>query len=150
MAKKKTEHKRFTIMQHEEEQAYLREMHKHGWKFLLVTGLGTYHFEECEPEDVVYLSGGDGTLNHFANDLHGYCPKNQIYYVKSGSGNDFYHDSEGDVKDGMIHLNRYLENLPVITVNGMKRYFLNGIGGSEFQIVARGMGIKIKEVHLTF
>lgn len=29
-------------------------------------------------------------------------------------------------------------------------YFLNGIGGSEFQIVARGMGIKIKEVHLTF
>lgn len=54
MAKKKTEHKKFTIMQHEEEQAYLREMHKHGWKFLLVTGLGTYHFEECEPEDVVY------------------------------------------------------------------------------------------------
>lgn len=85
-------------------------------------------FDSLQPEDVVYLSGGDGTLNHFANDLHGYCPKNQIYYVKSGSGNDFYHDSEGDVKDGMIHLNRYLENLPVITVNGMKRYFLNGIG----------------------
>ena len=29
-------------------------------------------------------------------------------------------------------------------------YFLNGIGGSEFQIVARGMGIKIKGVHPTF
>ncbi len=54
MAKKKKETKYFNIMQHEEEQAYLREMHKHGWKFVLVTGIGTYHFEECEPEDVVY------------------------------------------------------------------------------------------------
>lgn len=53
MAKKK-ETKYFNIMQHEEEQAYLREMHKHGWKFVRVTGIGTYHFEECEPEDVVY------------------------------------------------------------------------------------------------
>ena len=54
MAVKKKEFKWFTIMQHEEEQAYLSEMHKHGWKFVLVTGIGTYHFEECEPEDVVY------------------------------------------------------------------------------------------------
>lgn len=29
-------------------------MHQHGWKFTRVTGLGTYHFEECQPEDVVY------------------------------------------------------------------------------------------------
>ena len=28
-------------------------------------------------------------------------------------------------------------------------YFLNGIGGSEFQIIARGMGIKIKEEYPT-
>lgn len=28
-------------------------------------------------------------------------------------------------------------------------YFLNGLGGSEFQILARGMGIKITEEHLT-
>lgn len=54
MAVKKKEMKWFTIMEHEKEQEYLREMHRHGWKFLLVTGLGVYHFEECEPEDVVY------------------------------------------------------------------------------------------------
>ena len=29
-------------------------------------------------------------------------------------------------------------------------YFLNGIGGSEFQIIARGMGIKIKEEYPAF
>ena len=54
MAAKKTEFKWFTIMEYEKEQAYLREMHKHGWKFVLVTGIGSYHFEACEPEDVVY------------------------------------------------------------------------------------------------
>ncbi len=52
--KKKTEMKFFTIMDHEKEQAYLRSMHNHGWKFLNVTGLGSYHFEECTPEDVIY------------------------------------------------------------------------------------------------
>lgn len=54
MAKKKREFKKFTIMEHEKEQEYLREMHRHGWKFVLLTGIGAYHFEECEPEDVVY------------------------------------------------------------------------------------------------
>ncbi|MBR0271583.1 MAG: hypothetical protein IJQ68_06300 [Methanobrevibacter sp.] len=28
-------------------------------------------------------------------------------------------------------------------------YFLNGLGGSDFQIIARGMGVKIKEEHPT-
>jgi len=52
--KQQKETKFFTIFQHEQEQEYLRTKHKKGWKFLKVTGLGTYHFEECEPEDVVY------------------------------------------------------------------------------------------------
>ena len=29
-------------------------MHKAGWKFTKVKGFGSYHFEKCEPEDVVY------------------------------------------------------------------------------------------------
>lgn len=53
MAKKK-EVKFFNIMQYEEEAEYLRNMHKAGWKFVKMTGLGMYHFESCEPEDVVY------------------------------------------------------------------------------------------------
>ncbi len=44
----------FTIFQHKEEQAYLRDMHNHGWAFTHVTGLGMYHFTECEPADVIY------------------------------------------------------------------------------------------------
>ncbi len=85
-------------------------------------------FQGLNAEDEVILTGGDGTLNHFANDLDGFVPTNNVYYVKSGSGNDFYRDAEGDVVDGKIHLNKYLVNLPVVTVNGIKRRFLNGIG----------------------
>lgn len=53
MKRKKTI-KYFTIVDHEKEQEYLRSMHNAGWKFIKVTGLGVYHFEECEPEDVIY------------------------------------------------------------------------------------------------
>ena len=54
MGATKKEFKYFTILDHEKEEEYLREMHKHGWKLVRVTGLGSYHFDECEPEDVVY------------------------------------------------------------------------------------------------
>lgn len=50
----KKEFRTFNITQYEQEQEYLRENHKKGWKFVKVTGIGTYHFEKCEPEDVVY------------------------------------------------------------------------------------------------
>ena len=50
----KKEFKFFTIFKYEEEQEYLRDMHKHGWKLVKISGIGTYHFAECEPEDVVY------------------------------------------------------------------------------------------------
>ena len=52
--KTKKQYKYFSIFNHEKEQDYLREMHKQGWKFIKVTGLGVYHFEVCEPQDVVY------------------------------------------------------------------------------------------------
>lgn len=51
---KKKQFKWFTIFEYEKEQAYLRQMHKAGWKFVKVNGLGMYHFEKCAPQDVVY------------------------------------------------------------------------------------------------
>ena len=44
----------FSIFEYEKEEQNLREMHKSGWKFIKVTGLGVYHFEKCISEDVVY------------------------------------------------------------------------------------------------
>ena len=50
----KKEFRYFSIFNHEKEQEYLQEQHRHGWKFVKVTGFGMYHFEECEPENVIY------------------------------------------------------------------------------------------------
>ena len=50
----KKQFKWFTIFEYDKEQDYLREMHKSGWKFVKVKGLGMYHFEKCVPQDVVY------------------------------------------------------------------------------------------------
>ena len=47
--------KLFSVVDWEKEQNYLREMHRQGWKFVRLTALGVYHFEKCEPEDVIYL-----------------------------------------------------------------------------------------------
>lgn len=51
---RKTEIKFFTIYDYEKEGAYLRQQQNAGWKFVKVTGLCRYHFEKCQPEDVVY------------------------------------------------------------------------------------------------
>lgn len=50
----KTEIRFFSIPQWKKEEKYLREQHKNGWKFIGVNCLGMYHFQRCEPEDVVY------------------------------------------------------------------------------------------------
>lgn len=50
----KKQFKWFTIFEYEKEQNYLREMHRAGWKFIKVDGLGMYHFDKCTPQDVVY------------------------------------------------------------------------------------------------
>ncbi len=85
-------------------------------------------FDGLAPEDEVILTGGDGTVNRFANDTYGYEFRNPLWYVKCGSGNDFWRDSEKYAKDGRIDLRPFLKNLPLITVKGIQRRFLNGIG----------------------
>lgn len=54
MKNEKTEIKYFSIPQWKEEEIYLREQHKNGWKFVKVNGFCVYHFQKCDPEDVVY------------------------------------------------------------------------------------------------
>lgn len=50
----KKQFKWFTIFEYEREQEYLSQMHRAGWKFVKVNGIGMYHFEKCIPQDVVY------------------------------------------------------------------------------------------------
>ena len=50
----KKEKKNFGVWEHKQEEAYLRQQHNAGWKFVKKTSFNRFYFEECEPEDVVY------------------------------------------------------------------------------------------------
>ena len=85
-------------------------------------------FDGLKEDDEVILTGGDGTVNRFANDVYGCELKTPVYYVKCGSGNDFFRDNEHLAVDGRIDIRPMLKNLPLITVKGIQRRFVNGIG----------------------
>lgn len=87
-------------------------------------------FAKLEPDDEICLCGGDGTLNHFVNDAHnaGFDNGNKVYFYPTGTGNDFFNDLGKTAGDGPIQVNKYIVNLPRVTVNGKTSLFVNGIG----------------------
>lgn len=83
-------------------------------------------FDALDEYDTVIICGGDGTLNRFINDIRDIDIKCQLLYYATGSGNDFLRDIG---KTGsLVMLKDYIRDLPSVTVNGEKRYFLNGVG----------------------
>lgn len=103
-------------------------LHDCGTQLDDITSIGDYqeYFATLEAEEILVICGGDGTLNRFANEC-GELPANEIMFCAAGSGNDFANDI-GVKKGELTELKRYLQNLPEITVNGMTRKFINGIG----------------------
>lgn len=84
---------------------------------------------ELKPEDTIVLLGGDGTLNRFANDVDGISIPNDILYYAGGSGNDFANDVKTETdENGFIKINKYLTNLPKVSVKGKTYRFINGVG----------------------
>lgn len=84
-------------------------------------------FTSLNKEDEVILTGGDGTVNHFVNDVAEIKISNNIYYYPSGTGNDFYTDIKGE-KDEPVLINEIIKDLPYVIVNDKKYYFVNGVG----------------------
>ena len=84
-------------------------------------------FASLAEGDSVVICGGDGTLNHFVNDVADIDIQNDVYLFASGSGNDFKTDVAPDT-EGLVKINAYIKDLPVVEVNGLKRRFINGIG----------------------
>lgn len=87
----------------------------------------TAFFAGLAEDDTVVLCGGDGTLNHFVNDIADVEIKNDVFLFACGSGNDFKTDVAPE-ETGLVKINQYIQNLPVVEVKGMKRRFINGIG----------------------
>ena len=75
----------------------------------------------------VIICGGDGTLNRFINEADGVA-HGDVYYMASGSGNDFLRDLGMTEQSEPILINKYIEKLPVCEVGGKKFKVLNGVG----------------------
>lgn len=76
----------------------------------------------------ILLCGGDGTLNHFINEVDTDNLTNDVYFFGTGTGNDFLFDIGKKGADGPIKINKYIKNLPTCIVKGKKYKFINGIG----------------------
>lgn len=78
-------------------------------------------------DEKLIIAGGDGTLNHFLNDIDGMDIKNEVFFFSTGTGNDFL-SSVGVEKGNLVPLNQFFGKLPTVTVNGKSQKFINGIG----------------------
>ena len=85
-------------------------------------------FKGIDASDTIVLCGGDGTINRFVNDTEGLNLKNDILYFALGTGNDFLKDIDGASPDKPIQINKYISDLPTVTVNGKTYRFLNNVG----------------------
>lgn len=100
------------------------------FSFCDMTDIHSYadFFADLAEGETLIISGGDGTLSRFANETRGIVLPEDIEYFACGTGNDFLNDLGKKRPCPPFPVKRYLENLPEITVNGMKRLFVNGIG----------------------
>lgn len=105
------------------------------------------YFEKLPSDDEVMLVGGDGTLNVALNKLRDVEIKNNLYLYKGGSGNDFLRDVCADKFEDtkFIKINEYIDNLPVVTVNGKEYLFINNVGfGIDGRVCTAAEDIRAK------
>ena len=79
-------------------------------------------------EDKIVVVGGDGSLNHFINDIRNLNFSNEVYYFSAGTGNDFLRDLELDTDKGPYNVDKYIKDLPRVIINGKDSLFINGVG----------------------
>ena len=85
------------------------------------------YVSSIRPDCAIIISGGDGTLNHFINDVD--CSKlaNEVYFFGVGTGNDFLKSVNAE-KGKPVNISGIIRSLPTVTVKGKTYKFINGVG----------------------
>lgn len=82
---------------------------------------------DVKADERVVLCGGDGTINRFVNEVDESDLNKPVFYFPLGSGNDFNRDVHGKLDNTLINLNNYMHNLPIATVKGKNKKFINNV-----------------------
>lgn len=102
---------------------------------LEIVGKEVIFLDSLENDDVVYLCGGDGTLNRFLNAIGDKEYKCKLLFYSCGSGNDFKRDFKNDKFIDLDPIRRYISKC---YINGdEKALFVNGIGIGLDAVVCR-------------
>ena len=119
--------------------------HKIEYRSLLDIPDKKIFLNQLDPDIIPIITGGDGTLSFFVNELRGENPARDIYYFPAGTGNDFLNDlnKTGDTEPFL--LNPYITDLPMIHFNGETHTFINGVGyGIDGYVCEEGDRIRKK------
>ncbi len=93
-----------------------------------MTEIESYGTLLTDKEADIIILGGDGTLNRFVNDTYELGLENKIFLYPIGTGNDFLRDLGQEKANEPVEVTKYLKNLPVCEIDGVKRFFINGVG----------------------
>ena len=85
-------------------------------------------FKALKKDENILLVGGDGTISRFVTETQSYNCKNSVWYYAAGNGNDFWTDIGKKKGDAPECIDKYIANLPTVTVKGKDYKFINGIG----------------------
>lgn len=100
-----------------------------------------------EPEDILVLGGGDGTLNRFVNILEDVPRPNEIYYYPAGEQNAFALDYGRRNGCNPFPVTDALAHLPRVRIGGREGYFLTGVvfSASKFHGFSRKRQVYTEE-----
>ncbi len=102
---------------------------------LEIVGKEVIFLNSLVDDDLVYLCGGDGTLNRFMNAIGENEFKCKLLFYSCGSGNDFKRDFK---KDKFVDLDPIRKHISKCYINGNEKYyFVNGIGVGLDAVVCR-------------
>lgn len=98
--------------------------------YIDITKINSYKIflDGIKSEDKIVICGGDGTLNKFINSTKDIVIDKDIYYFPTGTGNDFYKEISNNDENKVVKMNKYLNDLPTVTVKKKTYKFLNGVG----------------------
>lgn len=113
----------------EDEAKKISKYVKEKLEFVDMTKIESYSdfFGSLGADDVLYICGGDGTLNRIINNCEDKFPENDIYFFGIGTGNDFLLDIGYKTPCAPVKVNEYLKDLPTVEINGKIYYFLNNV-----------------------